>query len=224
MKKRNDSKSSSIIWIGVVVLVIGALLMFLAPQILLDIASFAANQRSAHIGDTIGGTTAPIINLVGAILVFLAFIAQVEANRSINEQFRQERQLNHLDSLIAQFKQGLKDIKVKESQGLSAIAKIEKELTMNLVPKPDFEAYKTYDYLAYLASTLKLGVYILQRIKDGSLEEEDQEVCFQAVKHEYEFKLNESIEKIAQHENCPHGLKKVIDEFLILIHKDQSWN
>ncbi len=44
------------------------------------------SEGTAHVGDTIGGITAPITNLIGAILVFLALVAQVDANDQIRIQ------------------------------------------------------------------------------------------------------------------------------------------
>lgn len=42
------------------------------------------------IGDTIGGTTAPFLSLVGSILVFAALRAQIHANEIVLKQFKRE--------------------------------------------------------------------------------------------------------------------------------------
>lgn len=41
---------------------------------------------TGQIGDTIGGITAPAINILGAILVFISFLAQNKANKILSEQ------------------------------------------------------------------------------------------------------------------------------------------
>jgi len=49
---------------------------------------------TGQIGDTIGGITAPIINLIGAILVYISFRAQIEANRIQAKALADEKMLN----------------------------------------------------------------------------------------------------------------------------------
>lgn len=48
-------------------------------------------STTGQIGDTIGGITSPISNLLGAILVFFALKAQIEANNLIQEQFDDQK-------------------------------------------------------------------------------------------------------------------------------------
>jgi hypothetical protein len=47
-------------------------------------------SNKGQIGDTIGGISAPIINLIGAILVFLSFKEQFEANKIQREALKNE--------------------------------------------------------------------------------------------------------------------------------------
>ncbi|VTP95811.1 hypothetical protein [Sphingobacterium daejeonense] len=46
--------------------------------------------QTGNIGDTIGGITAPIIGLIGAILVFLALKAQTQANILVQQQIENQ--------------------------------------------------------------------------------------------------------------------------------------
>lgn len=48
-------------------------------------------STTGQIGDTIGGITSPLTNLLGAILVFFALKAQIEANNLIQEQFDDQK-------------------------------------------------------------------------------------------------------------------------------------
>ena len=48
-------------------------------------------STTGQIGDTIGGITAPILNLVGSILVFFALKAQIDANKLIQDQFDEQK-------------------------------------------------------------------------------------------------------------------------------------
>ena len=45
---------------------------------------------TGQIGDTIGGITAPIIGLIGAVLIFISFLAQIEANKIQNQAIQNE--------------------------------------------------------------------------------------------------------------------------------------
>lgn len=66
-------------------LLLGLLLIFSASSLYIftkpaiwDTLNFS---NKGQIGDTIGGITAPVINSVGAILVFVSFQAQIKANK-----------------------------------------------------------------------------------------------------------------------------------------------
>jgi len=46
--------------------------------------------KTGNIGDTIGGITAPVINLIGAILVYISFKVQSNANQIQYRLLQQE--------------------------------------------------------------------------------------------------------------------------------------
>jgi hypothetical protein len=60
-------------------LILGIILIFTSLYIFTRPALFASFDfsESGQIGDTIGGITAPIINLIGAYLVYISFQAPV---------------------------------------------------------------------------------------------------------------------------------------------------
>ena len=68
--------------IGFVLLLFGAILTFIQPAFW---KSYDLSN-TGQIGDTIGGITAPIINIIGAILVYSSFIEQNRANKIQSEQ------------------------------------------------------------------------------------------------------------------------------------------
>lgn len=72
---------------------IGIFLCLIAPLVATQKSfwdSFDFSQ-TGQIGDTIGGITAPIVNIIGAILVFFALKAQIDANKLIQEQFEEQK-------------------------------------------------------------------------------------------------------------------------------------
>jgi len=52
-------------------------------------------SETGQIGDTVGGITAPFMNLIGAFLVFFALQAQVKANELIQDQIDNDRGAKH---------------------------------------------------------------------------------------------------------------------------------
>lgn len=66
-------------------------LAVLAMPILLTKFSIVPLTTTGQIGDTIGGVTAPFLSFFGAILVYLALKSQIDANREIQIQFKQQQ-------------------------------------------------------------------------------------------------------------------------------------
>jgi hypothetical protein len=80
------------------ILMFGILLTVLSPIIftLPSISQRFNFSSTGSIGDTIGGLTAPIVGLLGAILVYRSFLIQIKAN----EEIRKENFLKLLDDYI----------------------------------------------------------------------------------------------------------------------------
>ena len=72
---------------------IGVVSCFFAPLILTQpaITEIFDFTNTGTIGDTIGGITAPFINIIGSILVFFALKAQIDANKLIQNQFDEQK-------------------------------------------------------------------------------------------------------------------------------------
>ena len=91
-----------------ILLIVGVILILLAPLILTRALGIIDFSNTGQIGDTIGGITAPIASLVGSILVFFALETQIEANQII--QKHEESQKKQLQNLLDQFKMLREDI------------------------------------------------------------------------------------------------------------------
>ncbi len=110
--------------LGLIFLMFGTLYLFTRPCL---IPSFDFS-KTGEIGDTIGGITAPIINLVGAFLVYLSFKAQVNANeiqygllKSQIENGRNDRNFEITYNLFSQIKTDFLKLGYKEFKGKNAI-------------------------------------------------------------------------------------------------------
>ncbi|ESU24661.1 hypothetical protein FLJC2902T_31930 [Flavobacterium limnosediminis JC2902] len=84
-KQNNRLKQSKII------LIVGILLLVISPYVLTRTFGIISFDQTGQIGDTIGGITSPIANLIGAILVYYAFLVQLDANKLIFEQISDEK-------------------------------------------------------------------------------------------------------------------------------------
>lgn len=85
-------------------------------------------SNTGEIGDTIGGITAPVINLIGAILIFISFKAQINANEIqtdlINKELenqKQDRNFQVTFELFKMLKEDFNNLSFKEYEGHSAL-------------------------------------------------------------------------------------------------------
>jgi hypothetical protein len=83
-------KDKTLIWVKVI-FGFGILLVVSAPFILTLSGGLIDFSNTGAIGDTIGGTTAPIASLLGSILVFYALKAQIDANTAIQKQLENQK-------------------------------------------------------------------------------------------------------------------------------------
>ncbi len=83
--------------------------MFIGVGLLIGLMPFLFTRRSwwisftetGEIGDTIGGITAPFIGILSSILVYRALKAQIDANKIITAQFKQQKQIANLLQRLA---------------------------------------------------------------------------------------------------------------------------
>jgi uncharacterized protein (DUF952 family) len=74
----------------------GSFVVLCLPYILTQFEGFVSfNTGTGAIGDTIGGITAPIVGLMGAILVYYALREQIKANEIINDQFKEQKKITY---------------------------------------------------------------------------------------------------------------------------------
>lgn len=90
-----------------IIFIIGVILLIAAPFLFTRIG-FIDFTNTGQIGDTIGGVTAPIANLLGSLLIFYALQAQIDANRIVQEQIAKQTDTDSkkkaMQNLMDQFK------------------------------------------------------------------------------------------------------------------------
>lgn len=73
------------------ILFFGAGALLLIPIFVTQFNWFIDFTRTGQIGDTLGGTTAPVIGAVSALLIYFSFRAQINANRIIQNQIDEQK-------------------------------------------------------------------------------------------------------------------------------------
>lgn len=117
--KKESYLRKNLIWIFPLFLIIIAFLLvftFTRPA-LWEAFDFS---NTGQIGDTIGGITAPLFNLIAAILIYISFNEQNKANKIQTEALDEERkrtnsinEFNQLNDLINQVKIELDNIELE---------------------------------------------------------------------------------------------------------------
>ncbi|WP_291858537.1 hypothetical protein [Marinilabilia sp.] len=177
---KTDNRAVIILIIGLISLLTPWLLTaFEAPFKDLDFSS------TGQIGDTIGGITAPFLSLVGSVLVFLSFRAQIEMNRvqfsAIQKQFEKidkeedEKSINRMQHVLNVIRdQYLEQYELffnkhsKESMAYFALTRI------NLFPNKETKENLKLNVLNKIQNSLLLFsplFYLKKLIEESDLEE-----------------------------------------------------
>lgn len=113
-KNQENNKKTPLIGLGTAILVVGTVLALFSPVFFTRALTSISYATTGQIGDTIGGLTAPVIGIMGAVLVFLALVAQVRANEQVQKQIKDQKkddwEQEAFDSLFAIFRQVLADL------------------------------------------------------------------------------------------------------------------
>ena len=93
---------------------IGLFLLFL-PWVITQHYWGVSFYETGQIGDTIGGITAPFIGFLAAILVYLAFKAQIDANKAIQNQFKIQQFEDKFYTMLDLHKSNVNEMQIDNS-------------------------------------------------------------------------------------------------------------
>lgn len=181
MKKKKEKRGFNyknyigfIVFIGIL---FASIYIFTKPAF---ISGFDLSNKGA-IGDTIGGITAPIINLLGAVLVYMSFQAQINANKIQSDLLKTEVENQRYDrnfsvtiDLINSLKEDFKSLYFNNNQGLFAINSYVNGINENW-DKDQFRSYMRkpiYNEWKFLIFELDL---ILNHVTSSELREDEKE-------------------------------------------------
>ncbi len=142
-------------------------------------------------GDTIGGVSAPLINLLGAILVYYSFIVQYKANLQQFKAYRFDKEFALVQKMIEIIKEQNKQIKhVNNLVGTEAKKGYLQDLTITLqkhtttkvdnkvmFSKESIDSIKGYDHFPFLQQATEYYEYFilaLDKINSSELSEIDK--------------------------------------------------
>ncbi|WP_313580484.1 hypothetical protein [Chishuiella sp.] len=219
------------------VLLFGGILLILAPYFLSKESCFGTfNESTGVIGDTIGGITAPISNIIGAILVYLALKAQVKANEIVQKQIdRQEakdskrnisEQLHRLYSTLEDniksytFKgfnsdYNYDDTEHKEYKGSDGIHKFFRTIICDFHQTPETLLETTC--VTELLSIIKVCNILLQKLNKSNID--DKDLLFNFTKHQFEYKIMPALKNLDEEAlnpyfcedcKCNHGIPEIL--------------
>lgn len=150
-----QKKEKSFFTINFLLLIIGCNLLLFA-----SVYIFTRNTiwdsldltNTGQIGDTIGGITAPIINLIGAILVYVSFKAQIKANKIqfdiLNTDLQNQKQTSNFNvtlELFKELKEDYKNLTYKENNG---------QLALTVYVNQIKDDWKKEDFIAHMKKAI----------------------------------------------------------------------
>lgn len=227
---------------GIMILVIGCIFILFMPYLLTRPALWNSLvfSETGQIGDTIGGITAPISNLIGAILVFLALRAQIKANQLIQEQINRDNQIKDCETETANLNQlysylnesinnyrfttlppkdlqgNIKDIET-ECMGGEAFHKLFSQIRCNF--HGDDEKLLKNQSVAELFSILKIVDNLLDKLQDSK--SNNKEILNTLIRHLFEYRITTRINDANKQDleryfckscQCNHGIPtKILD-------------
>ena len=169
-------------------------------------------SQTGPIGDTIGGITSPIINLIAGFLVYYSFQEQVKANKILTDDRNFQVTLKLFDNL----KESYKNLKYDNREGQYALNLYSNELN----DIRDIEKYSEYTrkpiYFDY--QFLFCEYDLLLNHLDNSKMDNNEKESLSIIIHNFfstklEFSVNIFIEVIEKFDSNNHKVNK--DEFLI---------
>lgn len=154
-------------------------------------------ERSSLVGDTIGGITAPFINLIAVYLVWRSFQAQAEANKiqsdaliTEREKISYEQQAANINTHIVYIREDINYIPYEDFIGIPALVQYGKFIRDSGARgdlRSDYS--RTYDFVIRFTLLLQQFADVLHLIDKSSLSADDKRMSITILKVQYRNKL-----------------------------------
>lgn len=160
-------------------------------------------NSTGQIGDTIAGLTAPIINLLSAVLIYLSFREQFIANKLQKEAFQSEfkissslKELEQIDDLLQIANAKIKNLKYEDyktkCKGIETIIFFA-ELTLEKETEKIFEGIFTSIY-----SIVSILSFVVDKTRSFNFELSDERVVHEKLNNIYTTELDGLITRILE--------------------------
>lgn len=237
-------KQEKLAFYGKLVIGGGILLVLTTPYLFTQLHWGISFFQTGQIGDTIGGITAPFVGLIGAILVYFALMAQVNANDLIQKQFDDQKKSDlerrNFANLLELFKQVKEDLEgsdltvdeggyqpVGSSRAAHKVPYRGREALVKLVSiilntycqaKRDDEVFAPWHEYQSFIQTLGILHLIAKKIETAVLNDVDKETLIALLKHLFESRVVVLIPDKCQTCDADHSvLPEELTELLALI-------
>jgi hypothetical protein len=205
-----QNKKTVLLSIGII-LITSLLVWTLTRQFIID---YLKLDGTTNLADTVNGLTAPIIGLLGAVLVYISFREQVKANTLQFKTINEQRDLELLYRFYEELKNDLQRIHSEYGQKYSQPSILDS--LINYVdsdrqkgsPYPEFSTFLVYIFNQF--------IFISKRIqRNKSLSDEEIVYLIDKLKYLYDLYFAEHYLKITQKiydSEFSTGFKKSIGE------------
>lgn len=244
--------SNNILRFSTIILIVGVILAIISPFVFTRKWGWISFQETGQIGDTIGGITAPIVNLIGAILVYFALSAQIDANKIIQGQIDEQKKFdvesknfNNLLKIYDEIKNDIEDFTYTVNEVTGSLSQM---MTGGIPPnyftykgkeatdkayskiKRDFCRTRDNEKMAYTKSTshetflafFRIFDTLLSKTSKSPLAPEDKETFIDLLRYLFETKLKPLISKDGICEECSDQHNELPDDLNNLIIKIQT--
>jgi len=191
-------------------------------------------SNTGEIGDTIGGITAPIIGFVSAVLVYLAFDAQVKANNRIQDQIELEQRRRREDIVLREVEESIRNLKddIKEFSyptkqtsvmitGVQGIHQFLEICSRNFEENYNHGEVFLSPYHIHLDSLLESSINIYFKIENSDFQDELkdylQKLWYGLVSSNIITPFRKPMRKIKEGENKSNNMCPVCDSFHLYI-------
>lgn len=197
-------------WVAGGIFIGGSIFVIFAPYLLTrrDWGFTSFDQETGFIGDTIGGITAPIVNLISAILVYFAFRAQVDANTLVHQQIsdeKLEREINQNRNFVFErYKQLKEEFSSFTVQDINILGERRGKL------KGYAALQKVFFSMLYVSGRFSVAPYELKQfnkmieliedfpllVQETTLKQSDRDFFLDDIEYLYLSKIKTSIEQV----------------------------
>lgn len=165
-----EKHSTKILFFGLILIIVSPLFLTLPA-----ISKYLDFSKTGQIGDTIGGITSPIINFLGAVLVYISFKSQQRANEQQWKAIKHEDRIKYFDLTLKKIEDLLFEISKEKGMYLYSI-----QIRDSLNRKEDISHY----YAKKNIFRIKLGIFLntfsnfCERLKKSNIDLEIKENYF----------------------------------------------